>query len=1052
MAILKDSTVTGNLRVTGTIYGDVPLDDLTGADDLKAIEEISAVNGILRKTAANTWELVNTVTPSSHTHGNITNDGKIGTEANKAVYTGTGGAVTAGVLPVSAGGTGTTTLTEAREQLGGPEFIVGTWTGATGTWTGVTRDSELYDGKQILLYMPFGGSGNATLNLTLSGGGTTGAKNVYFESTGRFTTHKGQNAILHLVYKTGLKLSNGTTYEGWWYIANRDTNDTAYYSKEIYSNILAGANKIYSNTFLLQLLDGRWESPVLSSSTEATKNPNTNGFVLGQIMWYSGTIVDENNKPATYTLNYTHPLVDYRYSFNLANTDEARLVTNKPIFLKGTVTNGLFYLDTTRWVTQTLPTSDDGFVYIYLGNAYDWYRGSFSNHHPIYWYKNGSIKLFSDYASVAGSANSVAWNNVSGKPSSYTPSNHAHGNISNNGELATADMAVVTGANKQITTANLATNSPTAASTTSTTFIDTISQNSLGKITATKKTLPTASTTTAGIVKLGTGDNDAATGSHVHSYAASNSPGGSATSADGFSAAKTIALTGNVTGSAAGGNGNNGWSIATTIGQGVVTNGMLANSKMTIAGNEISLGGSLTAAALKSDLGLKALAYKDSLTASDVGALPITGGTLTGALTLNGAPTANLHAATKQYVDGIVAANDAMVFKGTLNGGSTTTYTPAANCGDTYKVATAGLINGERVEVGDILICMADGVVQATSSNVSTVKTSWAIVQNNVDGAVFKSTNTFTNGQILVADGTNGKIKTSGYTIAKSVPSDAVFTDTTYSAEKGITLSSGKFGHSNTAITAQTTQAVYPIKIDAYGHITGYGSAQTILSLGTTSTTAAAGNHTHTTTLAAGGTSTVNLSANTAYTLSTGGTSVVFKTPADNDTKNTAGSTNSDSKLFLVGATSQAANPQTYSDSEVYTTNGTLTTKILSTSAGINANTANSGTAGGVSLYATDPNSYGIAMRNTGTSSGQLGKHGYVQGDWATYFNMHASAGANGRGWIFRYRQSENVASINGEGSVVFNGSVTVGGNAANTSGARMVYNSTEKTLDFVFA
>lgn len=46
----------------------------------------------------------------------------------------------------------------------------------------------------------------------------------------------------------------------------------------------------------------------------------------------------------------------------------------------------------------------------------------------------------------------------------------------------------------------------------------------------------------------------------------------------------------------------------------------------------------------------------------------------------------------------------------------------------------------------------------------------------------------------------------------------------------------------------------------------------------------------------------------------------------DNDTKNTAGSTNSNSKLFLIGATSQAANPQTYSDSEVYTTNGTLTT------------------------------------------------------------------------------------------------------------------------------
>lgn len=43
------------------------------------------------------------------------------------------------------------------------------------------------------------------------------------------------------------------------------------------------------------------------------------------------------------------------------------------------------------------------------------------------------------------------------------------------------------------------------------------------------------------------------------------------------------------------------------------------------------------------------------------------------------------------------------------------------------------------------------------------------------------------------------------------------------------------------------------------------------------------------------------------------------------DTKNTAGSTNSTSKLFLIGAASQAANPQTYSNSAVYATKGQLT-------------------------------------------------------------------------------------------------------------------------------
>lgn len=51
--------------------------------------------------------------------------------------------------------------------------------------------------------------------------------------------------------------------------------------------------------------------------------------------------------------------------------------------------------------------------------------------------------------------------------------------------------------------------------------------------------------------------------------------------------------------------------------------------------------------------------------------------------------------------------------------------------------------------------------------------------------------------------------------------------------------------------------------------------------------------------------------------------------PTVTDTKNTAGSTDTSNKIFLIGATSQAANPQTYSDDEVYATSGVLTTKSV---------------------------------------------------------------------------------------------------------------------------
>lgn len=63
------------------------------------------------------------------------------------------------------------------------------------------------------------------------------------------------------------------------------------------------------------------------------------------------------------------------------------------------------------------------------------------------------------------------------------------------------------------------------------------------------------------------------------------------------------------------------------------------------------------------------------------------------------------------------------------------------------------------------------------------------------------------------------------------------------------------------------------------------------------------------------------LSWNTAVTVAAvGGTNITVKLPANpnTDTKNTAGSTDTASKIFLIGATSQAANPQTYSHDTAY--------------------------------------------------------------------------------------------------------------------------------------
>lgn len=126
---------------------------------------------------------------------------------------------------------------------------------------------------------------------------------------------------------------------------------------------------------------------------------------------------------------------------------------------------------------------------------------------------------------------------------------------------------------------------------------------------------------------------------------------------------------------------------------------------------------------------------------------------------------------SKAVADAIKAGigqNDAMVYKGVLSGGGTL---PAADRGHTYKVDTAGTIGDFKVEVGDMLICTTDGTAAGNSAN-------WNVIQANIDGAVIGPASSAAS-HVAVFSGTTGKvIADSGFTIGKSVPSNAVFTDT----------------------------------------------------------------------------------------------------------------------------------------------------------------------------------------------------------------------------------------------------------------------------------
>lgn len=242
-------------------------------------------------------------------------------------------------------------------------------------------------------------------------------------------------------------------------------------------------------------------------------------------------------------------------------------------------------------------------------------------------------------------------------------------------------------------------------------------------------------------------------------------------------------------------------------------------------------------------------------------------------------PTA---AAVVAAIDNKIAAADAMIYKGTLGTDGTVTKVPANGykVGWTYKVITAGTYAGIKCEVGDMLIAINNGPVSGTT----VVNADWTVVQANIDGAVTGPASA-TAGHIAVFDGATGKvIKDGTYTIATSVPSNAVFTDTKvtsvdnhYKPANGTTL----IGTTGSPVTAGG-KVVTGITADSSGHITDIitgtiPAAPTLSGLGGVGT------------INASGTAPLTLSASKSSTTVTISGSVAKMTAATSNTAGAAG-------------------------------------------------------------------------------------------------------------------------------------------------------------------
>ena len=284
-------------------------------------------------------------------------------------------------------------------------LVIGTQTAKTSAWTGdAPTISELKDGQSIRYWLPVDPDSSATLNLTLADGTQTGAKNVYFRATTRMTTHLPVNNWATFTYRENVKIGS-SHYTGWWYNYGYYV-DTVSRTRADNLRPVAGDSIIYGRNLVFEDGTGVFRSITNSNSTNTSHTPCNKGFKNPSEMFYYS---NSSNVAvgATMANNYMYSAynaLNFAYCSNCGTS----LVANHPIYLIFEhKADGLYYLKTGTWWTQTLPTTEDGYVYVYVGHAYSTSYYNFAPSHPMVWYKDGKVVPYagdSDSSDSGGSS------------------------------------------------------------------------------------------------------------------------------------------------------------------------------------------------------------------------------------------------------------------------------------------------------------------------------------------------------------------------------------------------------------------------------------------------------------------------------------------------------------------------------------------------------------------------------------------------------------------------------------------------------------------------
>lgn len=259
------------------------------------------------------------------------------------------------------------------------------------------------------------GSSASGFTLNING---TGAKPVYASNAdaSRATTIFSASTTYLFVYNP-TRVSGGCWDIYYGYNAN---DNTVGYMLRTNGAVPPTASKFYRYRLLFTSDDNQSLIPAnTSSSTNATAARAVNQAKINPfapIYYYSTTTaVEAGVSPGASYMWLQYSGIVLGYSFN--RTGAALTMTAKdPVFLKcAPQADGSAIMDADTPIVQALPSTEDGNIYIYLGIAESATAITLYYWHPIYWYKDGAIRQWTnakeivvDSVPTQGSTNPVS--------------------------------------------------------------------------------------------------------------------------------------------------------------------------------------------------------------------------------------------------------------------------------------------------------------------------------------------------------------------------------------------------------------------------------------------------------------------------------------------------------------------------------------------------------------------------------------------------------------------------------------------------------------------